>query len=464
MRVPGGFSTQVAGGFALIVVILGGAAAFSVGRLDGASHDREEVTRRYVGDLIYAERLRSAEEGTVAAGRGFLITQNPDHLLRLQVAEGRFESMLSSLPLRVRSPADREQLAQMTAAARDFLAEQHQLLYAGAVDAHERVHRFEREVVPKRRTLDAAIDGFVAYKERRVEEIYGAAHAEISRAATTVTIALSLALLLGAAFAGFMGRHLTRAYRREERAVRAAERALAAKQELLGIVAHDLRSPLGAITLKAGFLQRWCDDERIIRQSQSIERVALQMEQIIAGLLDAAQIEAGRFSVQRTPEVIDDVLHEASEMLTALAASRSIRLDLRIDPPQLAVLIDRPRLLQVLSNIIGNAIKFSAEGSTITVVAARDGDNVRLSIGDQGPGIAPDHLPHVFDRFWKSGGNGGTGLGLYIAKGIVEAHGGRLWVHSAPPDGATFCFTLPGPEASAPAARSQTSGHPPIAA
>jgi signal transduction histidine kinase len=445
MRVPGGFSAQVAGGFALVVVILGGAAVFSVERLAKTADDREAVTRRCVGDLIYAERLRSAEESAVSAGRGFLITRNPEHLLRLQVAESTLDSLLRTLPLRARTAADQELLRRVTTAARDFAQEQHELLFAHAreIEPHELVRRFEREVVPRRRTLDGALDRFVEHEEQRVEAVYGAAHAEASRAATTVTLALSLALLVGATFAWFVGRHLTRIYRREEGAVKTAERALAAKQELLGVVAHDLRSPLGAITLKAGLLRQRATDDRARSGADSIERVALRMEQIIAGLLDAAQIEAGRFSIQRAPLVVDDVVLEVSEMLTALAQPKGIQLELQIGEPRLLVMADRGRILQVLTNIVGNAIKFTHEGGTITIATERADGGVQVMVCDEGPGIAADHLPHVFDRFWKSGDAAGTGLGLYIARGIVEAHGGRLSAHNHPGGGAAFSISLP---------------------
>jgi signal transduction histidine kinase len=459
MRVPGGFSAQVAGGFALVVVILGGAAGLSVERLAKTADEREAVTRRCVGDLIYAERLRSAEESAVAAGRGFLITRNPEHLLRLQVAESTLDSLLRTLPLRARTPADQELLARVTTAARDFAQGQHMLLFASAreLEPHELVRRFEREVVPRRRILDGALDRFVEHEEQRVEQVYGAAHAEASRAATTVSLALSLALLVGAGFAWFVGRHLTRFYRREERAVKTAERALAAKQELLGVVAHDLRSPLGAITLKAGLLRQRAADDRVRNGADSIERIALRMEQIIAGLLDAAQIEAGHFSLQRAPLVVDDVVLEVGEMLGAVAQPKAIQLQVQIEEPHLMVMADRGRVLQVLTNLVGNAVKFTHEGGTITITATRTGDAVQVLVRDGGSGIAADHLPHVFDRFWKSGDNAGTGLGLYIARGIVEAHGGRLSVHNDPGGGAIFAFTLPALDI-APVAAAATAG------
>jgi signal transduction histidine kinase len=105
--------------------------------------------------------------------------------------------------------------------------------------------------------------------------------------------------------------------------------------------------------------------------------------------------------------------------------------------------LDRERVQQVLSNVVGNALQFTARGGSVTVRTTLEPDHARVEVRDDGPGIAPEDLPHVFDRFWKSGSRRGTGLGLAIARGIVEAHGGRIWVESRLGEGSTFVFTLP---------------------
>ncbi|HYH79019.1 MAG TPA: HAMP domain-containing sensor histidine kinase, partial [Longimicrobium sp.] len=134
-----------------------------------------------------------------------------------------------------------------------------------------------------------------------------------------------------------------------------------------------------------------------------------------------------------------------AEMYHGLAAERGVVLavDARADIPD--VLADRARLLQVLGNLLGNAVKFTPDGGTVTVGAAPSGDGVGFWVADTGPGIDPAHLPRLFDRFWqaKRGDRAGLGLGLAIAKGIVDAHGGRIWAESIPGQGSTFYFTLP---------------------
>jgi signal transduction histidine kinase len=132
-------------------------------------------------------------------------------------------------------------------------------------------------------------------------------------------------------------------------------------------------------------------------------------------------------------------------VFSALARPKSIRLEWRLEQPAWSVLADRGRALQVLSNLVGNAIKFTPEGGAVHIAARADGTAVRFAVRDSGPGITPEHLPHVFDRFWKADRamTRGTGLGLFIAKGVGEAHGGRIWVESEPGRGAVFYFTLP---------------------
>jgi signal transduction histidine kinase len=180
------------------------------------------------------------------------------------------------------------------------------------------------------------------------------------------------------------------------------------------------------------------------------------MESVIKSLLDATSMEAGRFSVAPAACDVEPIVRESVEVLASLASAKSVQLDVRIHEQGLVVMADRERALQVLTNLVGNAVKFAFEGGRVEVGVERAGATIRFSVADSGPGIAPGDLKRVFERFWKSdpGGKPGTGLGLHIAKSIVEAHGGQIWVQSQLGRGATFHFTLPaaGPEGSAPEA------------
>jgi signal transduction histidine kinase len=235
---------------------------------------------------------------------------------------------------------------------------------------------------------------------------------------------------------------LARAYQSEHDARRTAQAALATRDELMGMVAHDLRNPLAAIRMKAALLLRSSDSETARAQAESIENVTGRMESLIKSMLDVATIEAGRFSLSRTTVAVDDVLRESVEMFENLALSRQVGLQSAADEAQLAIDGDRERTVQVLSNLLGNALKFTPQGGSVSVSARRWGDMVLFAVADTGPGIARENIPHIFERYWTRGKQG-TGLGLFIAKGIVDAHGGSIWVESEPGRGATFYFSLP---------------------
>ena len=178
------------------------------------------------------------------------------------------------------------------------------------------------------------------------------------------------------------------------------------------------------------------------------------MNRLIQDLLDVSLIETGQFPIQRARLSGGELVVEAVETQKMLATSSSVelRLDVENDVPE--VWGQHDRLLQVFENLIGNAIKFTTAGGRITVGAASNDQEVVFWVADSGAGIAPDDLPHVFDRFWQAtrGDRRGAGLGLPITKGIVEAHGGHIWVESTLGRGSTFFFSIPraGPTADRP--------------
>jgi light-regulated signal transduction histidine kinase (bacteriophytochrome) len=240
------------------------------------------------------------------------------------------------------------------------------------------------------------------------------------------------------------------------------QRAVRARDDLVAVVSHDLRSPLGVIQMQAGLIPLLAasldDTEEGAQLRQSVERIgrAVQrMTALIRDLLDLAKIEAGRFEVHAQPEHIRDIVHETVSLMRPLAESKHVAI--ADDLESAIVAVDRERIYQVLSNLIGNAIKFTPAGGTITLHAERNGDELLITVADTGRGIAPDEIAFVFDRYWQArrSGHAGAGLGLYIARGIVEAHGGRMWVESPPGAGARFHFTLP--IAQQPGAAAQTA-------
>jgi len=177
---------------------------------------------------------------------------------------------------------------------------------------------------------------------------------------------------------------------------------------------------------------------------------------LIQDLLDVSRIEAGSLSLRCADTDTAALLSAAIEGQHPLASAGKIDLVTEIAAPLPKIAADQDRLMQVFENLIGNAIKFTDPGGTITVGARPDGDNVLFWVSDTGGGMRQEDLPRVFDRFWRAeeGAKHGAGLGLPIAKGVVEAHGGRIWVESTLNSGTTFSFTIPATEHAPPATRS----------
>lgn len=229
-----------------------------------------------------------------------------------------------------------------------------------------------------------------------------------------------------------------------------AQQAIAARDEVLGIVAHDLRNPLNTISLSAGLLLEATPTEEIrVKQLQLVQRSVDRMDHLIQDLLDIAKIEAGRLSIEHKREEVAPIVEETREVFQPQAAEKSLRLEAELPLDLPPIYGDRQRILQVLSNIMGNAIKFTPEGGRITIRAEATGTDVRFSVADTGPGIPEDEMEHVFDRFWQArrAKKTGAGLGLAICRGIVEAHGGKIWGESRVGVGSTFYFTIPVAEA-----------------
>jgi signal transduction histidine kinase len=231
------------------------------------------------------------------------------------------------------------------------------------------------------------------------------------------------------------------------RLYRAAQRATQARDDVMGMVAHDLRNPLGVILMQAPLLRRQESDRRPPSRdpAEVITRAATRMNRLIQDLLDVAQMEAGRLVIAPDSVFPEQIVRDSVDAQQALAAAASLELRADVPPGVPAVWADRDRLLQVFENLITNAVKFTRPGGRITVGATLTDRSVLFRVADTGVGISPDDLPHVFDRFWQAnkGGRHGAGLGLPIVQGIVDAHGGRIWVDSQPGRGSTFFFTIP---------------------
>jgi signal transduction histidine kinase len=215
----------------------------------------------------------------------------------------------------------------------------------------------------------------------------------------------------------------------------------AERSNLVATVAHELRSPLtGVKGFTATLLSKWdrFNEDQKLLMLRTVDADADRLTRLIAELLDVARIDSGRLSIRKEPV---DIVEAVARQLGPLAAANGREIDLEA-PPEAKVWADRDKLAQVVANLVENAVKHG-EGAIKVAIRSLDDGGAELIVDDEGPGIAEEIRPRVFTKFWKHGQRGGTGLGLYIVGGLVEAHEGAVHVESAPGGGARIRVVLP---------------------
>nr|MBA2671420.1 GAF domain-containing protein [Gemmatimonadota bacterium] len=243
-----------------------------------------------------------------------------------------------------------------------------------------------------------------------------------------------------------LGRRCTLALE-NARLYREAQDAIRAREGILGVVSHDLRNPLNTIQLAVGMLHEANKERRSdhVEWLEAVNHSVGEMDLMIQDLLDISSIDAGRLSISPGAHDVASIMSDVADTFEPLAAQKAIELEQHLGPGLGTVWIDQHRIRRVFSNLLGNALKFAPEQGRIELRAELRENDVCFSVSDTGPGIPARQLPHVFDRYWQArpGDRRGAGLGLAIARGIVQQHGGQIWVESTPGAGATFFFTVP---------------------
>ncbi|HEY8210072.1 MAG TPA: ATP-binding protein [Myxococcaceae bacterium] len=278
---------------------------------------------------------------------------------------------------------------------------------------------------------------------------------------TPVESDLAFAASLGDQFAAALDRHARDEAIRSQQA-RGTERAC---ENLLAMVSHELRNLLSVVTTNLSLLREYAMSQasgQLQGTLTRIQRASGRMRHLVDDLLDTACIEAERLPIDPQRLEVATLVAEALESAAPLAAARSLQLRNEVPADLPPVRADGVRIQQVFANLLGNAIKFSPEGETISVGARRSGADVEFRVVDHGCGVVPEDEPYLFDRYWQARHSSkvGFGLGLFIVKGIVQAHGGRVWVESRSGAGATFFFTVPAAEP----AQLQEAGGAPLSA
>jgi signal transduction histidine kinase len=224
-----------------------------------------------------------------------------------------------------------------------------------------------------------------------------------------------------------------------------AEDASRAREEMLAIVAHDLRNPLNLVTMTSKLLA----DAELSREKRGqlfavMQRAAQRMNRLIEDLLEVVRQESGKMNLVVEEVSAVSILEQTAEMFQAAALEKGVSLGALWTPPDLIVAADNERIIQVMSNLVGNALKFIPSGGSVVLKCAREASDAVFAVMDSGPGIAPQDVARLFEKFWqrRHADNRGIGLGLAIARGIIDAHGGRIWAESVVGGGSTFYFTL----------------------
>jgi signal transduction histidine kinase len=265
------------------------------------------------------------------------------------------------------------------------------------------------------------------------------------------TVSVALVLVATGFLAGRVGRTFYRVIGSEVSRSRLAglyseaKSAIDAREEVLQVVSHDLRNPLGTIAMATEMLlDTPLSEEQRRHFLKMIQRTGERMGRLVHDLLDVARMEGGRLSVEPRCVEVMALFSDVLELMGPLAREKELGMNLSVQPGTPDVRVDPERILQVFSNLVGNAIKFTPKGGSITLRAQAMGEKVRLSVADTGPGIPPEKLARLFDRFWQADARDrrGIGLGLSIAKHIVEAHGERIGVESRVGQGTEFWFTV----------------------
>ena len=437
----GGSGQYVWAPFALVLFALLGAALIPLVLRRPEVEINREIQEVVIPVRTLVAEKRAAYEAGVRTRAGYQLSRNPTFLERS--AEWRRQELEATRAI----PA---LLARLGPGARAAWAEamRIQAVSDSTMAARNALEPTTAEQFRDLPDIDVRIDSLVTALDRLDSELdqeIRARRAALDRLAVRawlVTVGLA-GLGLAAAFS------VASLTRREQRARAAAETAVRTRDEVVSIVSHDLRNPLSTVTMVTALLLDTLpgDGARTSerRQLEMILRAAENMDHMIQDLLDIARIETGRLAVETSPTSPASLVNEAVGMLEPIVEKEEKRLVWSVEEGLPPVSADRERVLQIFSNLVGNAVKFSPAGGVIAIGAELDGGAVRFHVSDTGTGMPPEHLPHLFDRFWQANRSDrrGIGLGLPIVKGLVEAHGGEIHVESELGQGTTFTFTVP---------------------
>lgn len=413
---------------------------------------REDIRTTARPAISLVDDVELALAGQVSAIRGWLLTNDESFRAFFYGARDDAAEAFSALEPLVEQlgPTAGAALRELRLAEREWLMPNLQTLNGDmAFSDLERQIPIQQQryvvTIEAAKQLTHAINLFV---EKRQESIRSATRISMYVTALLSVLAiLSMVIILWNAYRWrFLVSNLEQLVdERSEQAAR-ARAAVRSRDEVLAIVSHDLRSPLTAIAVSAANLRSQVPTAFHRRHLDIITRSVDRTNRLICDILDVTRIDSGqKLSIEPGFLEVEPLVSSLVESFRPQAEKHIQEIECVVDPALSPLYADHDRLLQVLSNLLGNAIKFTPEGGRVSVRVREEADGIEFSVSDTGPGIAAADIEHIFDPYWQVERTArlGTGLGLTIAKGIVDGHGGRLSVESTPGEGSTFRFILP---------------------
>jgi signal transduction histidine kinase len=434
------FRSQLFGAIGALVLVSLFCGAMTAVTIHVTTQSADRVAHRVVEDLEALHRVRLTAEQLVAAGRGYLLMANPVERARLAELDAELDRSLDALRARSRGGMS-PKIAKVEQTATDYAG-----VLATAVEQRGKGQEIsqivEQDVAPRRASLEAAVEDLTDLEQDELSAVSARAAGAERTVGFATFAACVFAITIGLVLAVTTSKRLAGQFDRESAEKAAAKDAALSRKELLDVVSHDLRSPLSAILLGLELLTAEHGDARYV---SVISHSAERMQRLVNDLLDASKAEVAQLELARLPCEPRALVDSVIEQFQDLAKAAGVRLR-GASPEGGTINVDRERIVQILANLVGNAIKFTRSGGEIVVAASRTGERVTFEVSDMGPGIPADEQAGVFEAYRQGSHTlhrGGVGLGLYICKKLVEAHGGKIGVRSSSGQGSTFWFELP---------------------
>lgn len=442
------FRRQLIVGIGALIGVMLFCAAMSIATLWTSSEEVTEATARMIDETEVGQRISVGATRLVAASRGYLLTGDERDGIAVAAIERELENVLDEL-YATGNPIVLAESASVRVAVKQYAraVEQAAVRRRATTDAREIEWLVEQSIAPSRQAVRDAVRR-LTYSERfRLHRLSEESGHRLRVTGAILVGGCSAGAVIGLVLAFAVSRRLSGAYAREHEAARAAEQAAAARKEVLEMVSHDLRSPLQSITLGIDVLRARHGE---LPQLTTIEHAAEHVQRLVEDLLDASQAETTGLGLECSQVPARALLEATEELFASRAAQAEVNIRLGACSDDV-ITVDRSRILQVLANLVANALSFTPRGGEIVLAATRGERAIKFTVKDTGPGIAEADRARLFDAFeqgregrrGKQTRRGSVGLGLYIARNLVRAHGGRIDVDSTLGAGSTFWFELP---------------------